>query len=665
MLKKALNTMALSVIAVIALTSSGSGPVSANSAVDQVQRAYSAVDCNSSGSASESGEEVREEFHQTYPLATSGRVSVENLNGGVQIKVWDRAAVQVDAVKRAYKRERLNEAKIDVNSSEENIRIKTEYPDQNQTFNSDERGRYENPAIVDYTLTVPRQAVLESVELINGPIDIEGVEGSVKASSINGRVTARGLLGEARLSTINGPLQVTFTRLDDAKTISLQSINGPVTLIIPSDSNAMVRASTVHGGISNDFGLVVKDGEYVGHDLAGQIGTGGPRIKLGNVNGPIRITHAQDGRKVSSGTSMELDKEKIKEKIKTKIKEETVEAITESVAEQVAASVAASTAIANTAAAEATRASQVDSARIARETQREVQRQVDEALREAQREVDRAQQEIQREVAQQTREQVRIARAGRTTGAGTGTGAGRGSGGNGRLTTQESKTFTVSGSPRVNIGTFDGAVTVHGWDKSEVTYTATKRAGDEDELKGISIRTEQQGATVSIVASSEEHNGTAQLEVYVPRRSTLHVSSDDGPLNLDGVSGEITLRTGDGQIEVNGGGGQLQVNTGDGHVRVTDFEGQVDARTGDGAISLDGNFNTLSARTGDGSISLTVPAGSNFTVETNADDSITNQGLTLTEDISPSRRVKRWKIGNGGNVFVLNTGDGKIVLRAR
>jgi DUF4097 and DUF4098 domain-containing protein YvlB len=196
-------------------------------------------------------------------------------------------------------------------------------------------------------------------------------------------------------------------------------------------------------------------------------------------------------------------------------------------------------------------------------------------------------------------------------------------------------------------------------------YTATKRAGDEEELKGISIRTEQQGATVSIVASSEEHNGTAQLEVYVPRRSSLHVSSDDGPLNLDGVSGEITLRTGDGPIEVNGGGGQLQVNTGDGHVRVTDFEGQLDARTGDGAISLDGNFKALSARTGDGSISLTVPASSNFTVETNADDSITNQGLTVTEDISPSKRVKRWKIGNGGNVFVLNTGDGKIILRSR
>jgi hypothetical protein len=97
------------------------------------------------------------------------------------------------------------------------------------------------------------------------------------------------------------------------------------------------------------------------------------------------------------------------------------------------------------------------------------------------------------------------------------------------------------------------------------------------------------------------------------------------------------------------------------------FDGQVDARTGDGSISLDGNFNSVSARTGDGSISLAVPAGSNFTVETNAAsaESITNEGLTMTEDVAPSQRVRRWKIGNGGKVFVLKTGDGRIVLRSR
>src|SRR5215217_1051975 len=82
----------------------------------------------------EPGEELREEFHQTYNLSPTGRVSIENINGGVQIKVWDRGAVQVDAVKKAYRRDRLSEARIEVNATEENIRIKTEYPDYNQTF---------------------------------------------------------------------------------------------------------------------------------------------------------------------------------------------------------------------------------------------------------------------------------------------------------------------------------------------------------------------------------------------------------------------------------------------------------------------------------------------------------------------------------------------------
>jgi DUF4097 and DUF4098 domain-containing protein YvlB len=212
--------------------------------------------------------------------------------------------------------------------------------------------------------------------------------------------------------------------------------------------------------------------------------------------------------------------------------------------------------------------------------------------------------------------------------------------------------------------TYDGSITVHGWDKSEVMYNATKHAGDEDELKGIKIRSEQQGSAVSIIAGSDEGGGSVSLDVYVPRNATLHVSSDDGQLSLQGVSGDLTLRTGDGQIEVVDGHGQLQVNTGDGQIRIANFEGQVDARTGDGSISVDGKFAGLAARTGDGSITLSVPTDSHFTIETNA-EAISNEGLTVSEDIAPSKRVKRWKVGQGGNVFILSTGDGRIILRPR
>ena len=615
-----IKSLISAVLLSVALASNGAGPVAASGVGRQEQRPVPSVPdtLNTTAYAEQPGEELREEFHQTYPLSPTGRVSLENINGGVQIKVWDRGAVQVDAVKRAYRKDRLTEARIEVNVTEENIRIKTEYPDDNQTFRGGE-GRYNNPATVDYTLTVPRKAVLESIELINGSIDIDGVEGNVKASSINGELVARGLAGEARLSTINGSLQATFTQLDESKSISLSSVNGNVTLIVPSNANASVRAGTVHGGISTDFGLKVKHGEYVGHSLEGQIGTGGPRIKLGNVNGGIRISHAQDGLPLSPGTSIEGEARN----------DNSPDA-------DVDVNVNVDTAV----------RARVDGERIARD----VQRQVNTAMREAQREIERAQREVIREQARAQRVAVTRSRGDYSE----------------RFTAKESRTFAVSGSPRVTINTFDGQVTIHGWDKPEVTYNAVKASHDENSLKEISIDAQQQGQTISINANNnDEVNGSVNFDVYVPRQSSLHVTSGDGALNLEGVSGQITLRSGDGPIEVANGGGQLQVNTGDGLIRVIKFDGQVDAHTGDGPIALEGNFNSLSARTGDGTISLTVPAGSSFTIETNSPDEISNEGFSVAEDITPSPRVKRWRIGNGGKVFILKTGEGKILLRPR
>jgi DUF4097 and DUF4098 domain-containing protein YvlB len=622
-----MKTLSTAILLTAALASSGTGR--------QDPRPLPSVPSTPDTTAccGEPTQEQREEFHQTYPLSATGRVSLENLNGGVQIKVWDSAAVQVDAIKKAYRRERLSEARIEVNSSEDNIRIRTEYPNENQTFRGGE-GRYDNPAIVEYVVTVPRRAMLESIELVNGSLDIDGVEGNVKASSINGKVIARGLAGEARLSTVNGPLHATFTRLDESKSITLSSVNGNLTIVIPSNSNASVRAGTVHGGISNDFGLKIKHGEYVGHSMDGQIGTGGPRIKLGNVNGGIKISHVQDGLPLSPAAALPSE-------------QRTQEADEADVAD-----------VADVVVAETVRV-RVESARIAREAQRDAQRQVDQAMRAAQRDIERAQREVMREQARAQRVTVMEKK-------GAGSGIGKGVGDGNRVTAQETKTFTVSGSPRVSITTFDGQVKVHGWDKAEVTFTATKYANDQDSLSQMTIQAQQQGQAISINASNpHEHNGSVSFDVYVPRQSSLHVSSGDGALNLDGVSGEITLRSGDGPIEVANGGGQLQVNTGDGVIRVIKFEGQVDARTGDGQIDLDGTFNAVSARTGDGTISLSVPAGSSFTIETNTLDEISNEGFVIVEDITPSPRLKRWRIGNGGKVFVLKTGEGKILLRPR
>jgi DUF4097 and DUF4098 domain-containing protein YvlB len=152
------------------------------------------------------------------------------------------------------------------------------------------------------------------------------------------------------------------------------------------------------------------------------------------------------------------------------------------------------------------------------------------------------------------------------------------------------------------------------------------------------------------------------LEVFVPRNATVRLISGDGRLELDGVNGNLDLNTGDGWIDVRDARGRLTAKTGDGRIQVENFNGAVDARTGDGRITLNGTFAQLAARTGSGSILLTVPADFNATLETEA-ESVDNQGLTLMEETSVSKRLKRWKIGQGGSLLSLRTGEGRIFLR--
>jgi DUF4097 and DUF4098 domain-containing protein YvlB len=236
-----------------------------------------------------------EEFHQTYTLTPGGRVDLDNINGDVHISTWDQNEVKVDAVKYADRKEWLDEARIEIDSGKDYLSIRTKYPDHDLTFNW---GSHNNPAGVEYTLTVPRGARLDEIKLINGALDITGVSGEVHASCINGRLEAHNLSGQAELSTINGHLDAKFDQLSSSS-IELKSVNGSVELTIPSDSKAEIEASTVSGGIENDFGLHVNNHRFVGHDLRGELGNGGPRVKLENVNGHVEIRHASDGRALS------------------------------------------------------------------------------------------------------------------------------------------------------------------------------------------------------------------------------------------------------------------------------------------------------------------------------------------------------------------------------
>jgi DUF4097 and DUF4098 domain-containing protein YvlB len=226
--------------------------------------------------------EVKEEFHQTYPLAAQGEVQLENINGHVHITTWDQPSVKVDAVKSAKTKEDLDAVKIEIDSKPDRIGIKTRHPDSSDSHTRNNSGS------VDYELTVPKQSVLEKIHTVNGNLEIKQAAGKVSASSVNGRVTAEALSGEVDLSTVNGAIKASLA--DVKNKITLKTVNGSVTLGLPANANADVSAKTVNGAISSDFDLKAdKNGRTRHQKLDGKLGSGGPLITLSSVNGAVHL----------------------------------------------------------------------------------------------------------------------------------------------------------------------------------------------------------------------------------------------------------------------------------------------------------------------------------------------------------------------------------------
>jgi DUF4097 and DUF4098 domain-containing protein YvlB len=249
--------------------------------------------------------DVTEEFHHTYALSPGGRVALDNINGSVHISSWDRKEVKVDAMKRAVDKEMLDDAKIEVDASSGSVSIRTRYVNGNREH--DFYG-WRQPASVEYTLTVPRNARLDEIKLINGALDLSDLTGEVRASCINGALNAKNLTGHMKLANINGRTEVALVPLSSSP-VELTSVNGEIELTVPSDSKADIDATTVQGGIDNDLGLHVNNHRWVGHDLQGELGGGGTSIHLTNVNGRIEIRHAKDGKALSPVKDMKGEKD--------------------------------------------------------------------------------------------------------------------------------------------------------------------------------------------------------------------------------------------------------------------------------------------------------------------------------------------------------------------
>jgi len=227
---------------------------------------------------------VTEEESYSFPLKDGGRLSVSNVNGSVTVTGGDGDTVEIIAIKKADSQKTLDGIEIEISHTTDSIVIETDLPESDHWYSWGGGGGQ-----VTYKIIVPAGTNLDSVETVNGDVEVSGVSGDVEAESVNGDLDLSDLASNASFSTVNGSIEATFTRLEGQQKVKAETVNGRITFRIPKNADVDLSADTLNGGIdARDFGLETDKG-FVGSDLNGSIGNGSARLNIDTVNGSIKI----------------------------------------------------------------------------------------------------------------------------------------------------------------------------------------------------------------------------------------------------------------------------------------------------------------------------------------------------------------------------------------
>ncbi len=276
------------------------------------------------------------------------------------------------------------------------------------------------------------------------------------------------------------------------------------------------------------------------------------------------------------------------------------------------------------------------------------------------------------------------------------------------LSSRDVRTFKVTGAPDVVLETFDGAIEVHSWDRNEVEVEVEKRAMEQPLIDQMKVDVEQQGDRIVVRVTGPARadfrgitigmhiSPTARLRVAVPRATNLEAKSGDGSIRVEALDGKLVLNTVDGSVTGVRVSGDIRIRTGDGSIRLDDVAGNLDLETDDGSIGIDAKPTALHAKTGDGtirvtidpdsamaadwdlttgdgSVILTLPSGFNAELDAETSDGVVRSDHPLLKELTAERRSGedgderrerrrslRTRMGEGGKILKVRTGDGTI-----
>ncbi len=263
-------------------------------------------------------EQHQERFAKTVPLAREGAFTLSNIAGDIQVETWNRAEVQIEAIKTSHAstlelaQENAQLVEIVVEAVENEVRVETQYPkNHNRNLN----------VSVEYVVMIPDRAAasINSVsgniraagvggkarlKTVSGDVDGQRLQGPTEAKSVSGGVTVGDTLdsvtcesvsgsvrainvgGETRVKSVSGDVTVANSR----GAVDAEALSGNVEIAEAANTGFDLRASTFSGRIKTDFDLAADASDDDGKNVRGSVNGGGKSIRVKSFSGDVRLT---------------------------------------------------------------------------------------------------------------------------------------------------------------------------------------------------------------------------------------------------------------------------------------------------------------------------------------------------------------------------------------